>query len=204
MLWGLAPDSGYNARMQDFQEQIRDLARRHNISEPSAHQLVNGLVGTGGGQVQFNIPEFGGMGQWMPGMVMAGDMFNSGLKARVDAVCSDIAQQVRSGALRPPAPPAAAAGAPGASLGWSGQHNWWPGDLGSPASTGAQNNMRYAWFPGTRRLAVDLGGRVWVYDTGDHDIGGVSQQQSGGGMTLTFTSQHGVVDLAALPVVSRG
>jgi hypothetical protein len=190
--------------MQDFQENIREVARRHNISEPSAYQLVNGLLSTGGGQVQFNVPEFGGMGQWMPGMVMAGDMFNYGLKARVDAVCSDIAQQVRSGALRPPAPAPAPAGSPGVSLSWSGQNNWWPGDLGSPASSGAQNNMRYAWFPATRRLAVDLGGRVWVYDTGDHNIGGVSQQQSGGGMTLTFTSQYGMVDVAALPVVSRG
>ena len=189
--------------MQDFQEQIREVSRRHNISEPSAYQLVNGLLSTGGGQVQFNITEFGGMGQWMPGMVMAGDMFNHGLKARVDAVCSDIAQQVRSGTLRAPAPPPAAAGSPGVSLSWSGQHNWWPGDLGSPASTGAQNNMRYAWFPGTRRLAVDLGGKVWVYDTGEHNIGGVSQQQSGGGMTLIFTIQYGVVDVAALPVVCR-
>ena len=88
--------------MQDFQEQIREVARRHNLSEPSAYQLVNGLLSTGGGQVQFNVPEFGGMGQWMPGMVIAGDMFNHGLKARVDTVCSDIAQQVRSGAcVRP-------------------------------------------------------------------------------------------------------
>lgn len=89
-------------------------------------------------------------------------------------------------------------------MSWNPGGNWWPGDLGAPASTGAQNNMRYAWFAGSRRLAVDLGRRVWVYDTGDHNIGGVSQQQSGGGMTLTFTSQYGVVDLAALPVVSRG
>ena len=33
----------------------------------------------------------------MPGMVMAGDMFNYGLKARVDSVCADIAQQVDPG-----------------------------------------------------------------------------------------------------------
>ena len=41
--------------MQDFQEQIREVAQRHNISEPSAYQLVNGLLSTGGGQVQFNV-----------------------------------------------------------------------------------------------------------------------------------------------------
>ena len=40
-----------------------------------------------------------------------------------------------------------------------------------------------------------------VYDTLDHQIGGVSQQQ-GAGASLTFTSQHGTVPVASLPVVS--
>lgn len=193
--------------MTSLEDHARQLAARHGISEASATQLIYGLLSTGGGQVQFNVPEFGGMGQWMPGMVMAGDMFNYGLKARVDGVCSDIAQQVRSGAIAYPPRPAvpAGAGAPGVSLSWqSNGGNWWPGDLGVPSTSGSQNNLRYAWFPATRRLAVDLGGSVWVYDTGAHQIGGVSQQQSGGGMTLTFTSQYGVVSLASLPVVSRG
>jgi hypothetical protein len=187
--------------METLEEQIQQVARQHNLSASSAGQLVRGLLATGGGQVQFNIPEFGGMGQWMPGMVMAGDMFNHGLKARVDSVCADIARRVRSGDIRPPAP---APGAAAVSLAWDQSGHWWPGDLGTPAAAGGQNNLRYAWFPATRRLAVDLGGKVWVYDTGDHNIGGVSQQQSGGAMTLTFTSQHGVVDVSALPVVSRG
>jgi hypothetical protein len=184
----------------DLDTQIRDISQKHDISQSSARQLVEGLLTTGGGQVQFNVPEFGGMGQWMPGMVMAGDMFNHALKARVDIVCADIANQVRSGKLKLPA----AAPEPGVSLKSDGARNWWPGDLGVPSTSGAQNNLRYAWFPQTRRLAIDLGGSVWVYDTGDHQIGGVSQQQSGSGMTLTFTSQHGVVNVSALPVVSRG
>ncbi|MDB5329903.1 MAG: hypothetical protein JWP03_1054 [Phycisphaerales bacterium] len=187
--------------METLDQQIQEIARRHNLSESSAAQLVRGLLATGGGQVQFNVPEFGGMGQWMPGMIMAGDMFNHALKARVDFVCTDIAQRVRSGDIQAPAP---ARGSASTSLAWNQGAQWWPGDLGAPATSGGQNNLRYAWFPATRRLAVDLGGNVWVYDTGDHNIGGVSQQQSGGGMTLTFTSQHGVVDVAALPVISRG
>jgi hypothetical protein len=189
--------------MTTFEDNVYEISRRHNISEASARQLAQGLISTGGGQVQFNIPEFGGMGQWMPGMVMAGDMFNYGLKARVDAVCTDISHQVRSGMLRPEQSPATS-NAPGSSLSWMAPANWWPGDLGNPSSSGAQNNLRYAWFPGTRRLAVDLGGTVWVYDTGDHHISGVSQQQSGSGMTLTFTSQYGVVNLSSLHVVSKG
>lgn len=188
--------------MPETADQIRSLAQRHNLSEASVRNLVDGLLSTGGAQVQFNVPEFGGFGQWMPGMVMAGSLFDTALKARVEAVCADIAQRVRSGELRPTAPSGSAQGA-GASISWSPTANWWPGDLGIPSTSGAQNNMRYAWFPQSRRLAVDLGGSVWVYDTGDHQIGGVSQQQSGQGMTLTFTSQHGVINLASLPVVSK-
>jgi hypothetical protein len=40
-----------------------------------------------------------------------------------------------------------------------------------------------------------------VYDTLDHNIGGVSQQQSGG-YSVTFSSQYGYVDLSRLPVIS--
>lgn len=189
--------------MENFDEQLRHIAVQHKISETSARQLVQGLLRTGGGQVQFDVPEFGGMGQWMPGMVMAGSLFDHGLKARVDAVCSDISQQVRSGGLRPPAVVDPIRHGQ-ASLTWDRSGNWWPGDLGIPAASGGQNDMRYAWFPSSRRLAVDLGGRVWVYDTADHNIGGVSQQQSGGHMVLAFTSQHGTVDISSLAVVSRG
>lgn len=84
---------------------------------------------------------------------------------------------------------------------WRRGGNWWPADLGSASSTGAQNNLRYAVFPGTHRLAIDQGGRVSLYDTGDHLISGVSQAQSGD-QTLTFTSQHGLVRLSSLSEVS--
>ena len=40
-----------------------------------------------------------------------------------------------------------------------------------------------------------------LYDTLDHEIGGFSQHQSSGG-SLRFSSQHGLVDVASLPVVS--
>ena len=83
----------------------------------------------------------------------------------------------------------------------SGSFNWWPADLGQPASTGAQNGVRYAYFPGARRLAIDLNGQVTVYDSLDHQIGGFSQQQGGSG-SLTFTSQYGTVFVSSLPIVS--
>ena len=74
------------------------------------------------------------------------------------------------------------------------------GGVGSPASVGAQNDLRYATFPSARRLAIARGSEVTVYDTADHHITGFSQQQSGD-QSLTFTSQHGLVRLADLAVV---
>ena len=78
---------------------------------------------------------------------------------------------------------------------------WWGGELRWPTSTGAQNSVRYAWFAQARRLAIEVGGRVTIYDTLDHQIGGFSQQQGSGG-SLTFSSQYGLVDVASLPVVA--
>lgn len=79
--------------------------------------------------------------------------------------------------------------------------NWWPADLRSPTSTGAQNNVRYAYFAPARRLAIEVNGHVTVYDTLDHQISGFSQQQSYGG-SLSFSSQYGLIEVASLPVMS--
>ena len=76
---------------------------------------------------------------------------------------------------------------------------WWPESLGtSPNSAGGQNEMRYAYFGGKHRLAVDTGSGVSVYDTDEHEVSGVQQQQDGGGKKVVFTSQKGEVDLDAL------
>jgi hypothetical protein len=188
---------------------VEEIAQRHGLSADAALTLLRALAAGNGTMAQFSHPELGGMGQWAPGgMVMIGDMFNNALKARVDAVCSELAGLLRGQPLFAPASQAqsqsqgSGAGQQGASLfvpGGSG--SWWPAELGSPAATGAQNDVRYAWFPGTRRLALEVGGRLTVYDTLDHQIGGVSQQQ-GGGSSLTFTSQRGLVRVADLPVVT--
>jgi hypothetical protein len=81
------------------------------------------------------------------------------------------------------------------------QANWWHSDLGVPSSLGAQNEVRYAYFPATRRLAIDVNGKVSVYDTQDHQISGFSQRQPGSG-SLSFSSQLGGVDVSRLPAVS--
>jgi hypothetical protein len=40
---------------------------------------------------QFSHPDFGGMSQWSPGMTMVGDIFNNSLKAKLDALCTELA-----------------------------------------------------------------------------------------------------------------
>jgi hypothetical protein len=180
---------------------VEDVAARHGVSATTARSLLEALAAGGGSQAQFDIPELGGMGQWSRGgMVMVGDMFNNALKARVDALATELAGLL-PGALAPVAQSQSQGGA-GASLFVTGSGgSWWPQALGTPASTGAQNDMRYAYFPQSRRLAIGVGGQVTVYDTGDHRIGAFGQQQSGD-RSLAFTSQHGVVAVADLPRVT--
>jgi hypothetical protein len=172
-------------------DNIADIAQRHGFSPDAARAVAEALRHGGGRMAQFNHPELGGMGQWAAGgMLMIGDMFNHGLKGRVDALCRDLA------AMPGPAP-AAAERQPGQT------RDWWPDGLGRPSATGAQNEMRYACFPDTRRLAVLRDGKVRVYDTGDHRINGFSQQQSGS-QSLSFTSQLGTVRLEDLAEVQSG
>jgi hypothetical protein len=93
------------------QRLIEDIAQRHKVSADAALTLLRALVVGHGGMAQFNHPELGGMGQWTQGgMTMVGDMFNQGLKARVDALCTELASLLRaqpSGIAAAPAQPRA-------------------------------------------------------------------------------------------------
>ena len=80
---------------------------------------------------------------------------------------------------------------------------WWPAELGMPAASGTQNAMRYAYFPAQCRLVIAVHEHCWLYDTLDHQVSGVSQQQ-GPGSTVTFTSQYGVVEVTSLPLMASG
>jgi hypothetical protein len=190
---------------------LEDIARRHAVSLEAVVRMVRALIEGNGSQAQFNHPDFGGMGQWSQGgMIMVGDMFNQGLKFRVDTLCNELASLLRGQPFFAAAPgsfQSQSQSGGGVSLFVAGSgpssNRWWPADLGDPASTGAQNDLRYACFPSRRRLAIQQGGRVSVYDTGEHRITGFSQQQSGD-QSLTFTSQFGLVRVADLPLVSPG
>jgi Short C-terminal domain len=194
---------------------VEDAARRYGTSTDAVHVLLEALVASGGGMAQFNHPDLGGMGQWSSGgMIMIGDMFNNRLKNTVAMLCGELSNVVARTdivAYRPQSSQWQSQGGSRSPLtqdssffvsdpARSGGGNWWPSDLGVPASTGAQNNLRYAYFPDHRRLALNMNGQISVYDTGDHWITGFSQQQSGD-QSLTFTGQFGVVRLDSLPPV---
>jgi hypothetical protein len=185
---------------------IDELARKHGVSVDAVRVLQNALRRGGGQQAQFSHPDLGGMGQWSAGgMTQVGDMFNTALEDKVNALCGELA---KSAATMPPMndPPAMQRqgdkpqGEEHHGETRSGAHgNWWPQDLGRPSATGSQNGMRYACFPDARRVAVEQAGRVTLYDSGEHRINGVSQSQSGG-QELSFSSQHGTIRASELPV----
>jgi hypothetical protein len=168
------------------QRVVAELAQRHGFSADAAASLLGALHDGRGSMAQFDHREFGGLGQWMQGgMTMVSDLRDADLRRRVDALACDLA--------------AALARDPGLVVSVQKRaQGWWPAALGVPASTGAQDGVRYAYFPDRRRLAIELNGAVKVYDTLDHRISGFAQQQ-GGGARLAFTSQHGVVNVALLP-----
>jgi hypothetical protein len=162
-------------------------------------------------------------------MIMISDMFNSQLKARIDGLCNELSsliadqpELIRAGTFQNQSQGGEPNGQQqGLQASWQQQGssqpaegsnlfmpqaadsstNWWPADLGWPNSVGAQDNLRYAYFAQSHRLAIESNGKLRIYDTLDHQIGGVSQQQSQGG-SLKFTSQYGQVDLAGLPLIA--
>ena len=177
----------------EAQQVISDISARYGLSQDTVVAMLYAVNSGGGTMAQFNIPELGGSGQWMRGgMTMVGDMFNNGLKARVDGLCNELSQLLNTTQVFPPA---ATTSTP---FGYSAPNTWWPADLGVPSSSGGQNDSRYAVFPATRRLATQVNGVVRVFDTGEHQIGGVQQQQSGPPGTVSFTSQFGTFDTTSL------
>ena len=140
-------------------QKINDLAQHYGVSTDAAMILLQALLNSNGTMAQFDHRELGGAGQWMPGgMTMVGDMFNHGLKAKVDGLCSDLSQLL---ATQPFVPFPAGIQAQSQRQG-SGQpergHNssetdsaslfvpetpgrasgqWWPAELGFPNGTGA-------------------------------------------------------------------
>jgi len=176
-------------------ELIDRLAKQHSVS-PAAVQVVMTSLQSGGGRMaQFSHADFGGMSQWSPGMSMVGDMFNTQLKSKLDALCTDLAAHLDR------SKPAGGGARPAVDdvsyRSMSGSTDWWPSGWGRPGAVGAQNEFRYAVFPQIRRLVIDDNGTISIFDTGNHRIFGIAQAQSSD-QTLSFTSQDGLVRVADL------
>src|SRR4051794_36609777 len=148
----------------DGQRIVNEVAQRHGVSTDAVINLLYALVAGGGTMAQFNHPDLGGMGQWSQGgMIMVGDMFNNGLKYRVDALCNDLANVLRANTVFVPYA-SSQSQSQGSGQSWNqiyqaqgnypaegnggnvslfvpgsgGGINWWPAELGNPSSTGAQ------------------------------------------------------------------
>lgn len=179
---------------------VQSLSQRYGVSTDAVRTLLDAVNAGGGTMAQFWHNELGGGGQWLAGgMTMVGDMFNTRLQSTVSGLCSELSQLLATTQVYPPLPAGTGFGSFGSG---SGSNNWWPGDLGLPSSSGGQNDSRYAVFPQTRRLAIQQGGQVTVYDTLDHSIGGVQQAQGGNVGSLSFSSQFGTFTVDSLPRVS--
>ena len=135
---------------------IQDLAQRYGVSVDAVRTLLFAVSEGGGTLAQFHHSELGGGGQWMRGgMTMVGDMFNYGLKATVSGLCSELSSLLSSQQIFVPLAPQSARG------GFIVSGNaWWPADLGSPSSSGGQNDARYAYFPQSQRLAILHNGKI--------------------------------------------
>lgn len=197
---------------------VNDLASRHGFSLDAVQHMIVAVLNGNGSMAQFSHPEFAGSGQWMQGgMIMIGDMFNNYLKGRIESLCTNISSilqqeglSLQNGGFQSQrqsgndSQEQTAGGVRGNSSLFvpDPSQNWWPRELGNPNATGSQNQTQYAYFANAARLAVKTGASVWVYDTMDHQIGGFAQQQGSGG-SITFSSQHGTVNLSSLRVVIR-
>ena len=160
---------------------IAEVSARTGLSEDAVRELKRAVALGGGRAAQFDHPDLGGMGQWQGGsMVMVGDMFNTGLAARVALACSLLADSnVGVHVVNTPSPTTA---------------HWWPAELGTPSQSAAQNSIEYAYFPQSHRLAVRRLDGVHVYDTGDLVVQGVSAQDG----ALFVTTSTGRRQLEAL------
>jgi hypothetical protein len=168
---------------------VQALAEQYKVGADAVKVMLDAVVKGGGTMATFNLPEFGGAGEWMRGMALMGGMAGDPVKATVDSLCNELSALMAAQArLFMPAGP------------WPVSERWWPAQLGEPSLTGTRQSSRYAYFAQIRRLAVDSGGRVEVYDTTGFNIEGLGPQGAGG-EALTFASNRGPVRLDAFPRV---
>jgi hypothetical protein len=145
-------------------------------------------------------------------MIMVGDIYNHALQSIADGLCTALAALLAASPRVPAAPthsptanratppqpqqcgecsttrtPAPAAASWGMASPAGGAGAWWPAELGVPAASGSQNALRSASFPVQRCLVIAVHEHVRLYNTLDHQMSGVPQEQ-GRGSTVWWMS----------------
>jgi hypothetical protein len=78
----------------------------------------------------------------------------------------------------------------------------WLSELGIATTSGTSAEMRYAYFPQNRRLAVEWRGVLTIYDTAEYQFRGMLQAHSAETVGISIMTQRGRVRLADLATVS--
>jgi len=186
---------------------VPHLAERYHVHEGAVRELFRAFESTHGKQAQFDHPDLGGRGQWMPGMIMLADMSaDAQTKARIAGLCAEVSALVQGRetsvdeALAAPRE----AGASAAYVNMPAGESWWPASFGHPAASGEQHGIRYAYFPQRDQLLVQQGARLTTYDTTGQRITGFAQEQSTTSQ-ICFTTERGgpmrLSDLKCVPIM---
>lgn len=169
-------------------KKIKEIASKYQVSEETVRALLEGLKVSGGRQVQFNIRELGGMGQWQSGgMVMVSDMFNHSLKVKVSELCSELAELSQT--MEEEEKPKMMAETKSVTS--------------KPSATfkGRQNDSHYAYYANESLLEIEENGKVTKYNTEGYALSGAQQSQSNSLRNLSFTYPGGTVSLKDLKKV---
>lgn len=161
---------------------IAEIAAEFKVQEITVSKLLDGLQKNSGRQVQFNIAELGGMGQWQSGgMVMVGDMFNNELKAKVDRLCKVLVQMPAKAESNPFVPIQSSVGS-----------NRFANIKGS------QNGISYAYYQTEAILEITDENGLKKYSTEGYLLTGVQQSQSNDSRKLSFSHSGGSVEIKDL------
>ena len=170
-----------------MEKKLQEIAGHHKVSVDLLRELLRDLQASRGRQVHFNHPDFGGVGQWRPGVVTISDIFNHKLRAKVDAVCTELAELVDTGVVERSMDTAPVT------------------KYGNPFVKGVQNQFEYAYYPAAKRLVVKSARGNAVYDTSGYQITGVTQQpqQAEATQSLMFNTAQGPITLDSLREVQE-
>src|ERR1700685_3451606 len=78
----------------------------------------------------------------------------------------------------------------------------WPSALGIASTSGTSPEMRYAYFPQNRRLAVEWQGVLTIYDTAEYQFRGMLQAHSAEAVGISILTQRGRVRLTDLATIA--